>query len=443
MDEQTFQLKYLEKIKNILDFAINNSYSDFYRKKYKGLGIKPENIKNYEDFQKIPFLTKDEILETPLEERLFFPSENITHYAFSSGTVNQKKPLVCPHAIPENFEKLKHPLKLIDDEQLKRLGTKNYIIIAPIFSSPFAIAIVPNRYATPILGDTTNLKLSAIIAKEVSLSGIMTNPAALQLFADQLQEVGFDKRKIKWIVLFGEMLSHQKFKIFKNQFPNAYIEIRYGNTENVNGYNTMGYWCKFLNGELINTFHILTSVYFIETISENGQPVAPGQSGEIVDTSLVPRAFPFIRYRHGDVGVITRKKCRCGNDDFLEIIGHENYNELKYHGTIIHTKAIDTAMENVEDLVEPWFQMHVWEEMAGDKLMPKLKLNLLLKNKSNNNEKTKSIIQKTVSHNLFLTMNKTLENLVENKTFLPLEIEFLDSIPKETGKAKQIISHLN
>ena len=77
MDEQTFQLKYLEKIKNILDFAINNSYSDFYRKKYKGLGIKPENIKNYEDFQKIPFLTKDEILETPLEERLFFPSENI------------------------------------------------------------------------------------------------------------------------------------------------------------------------------------------------------------------------------------------------------------------------------------------------------------------------------------------------------------------------------
>jgi len=57
--------------------------------------------------------------------------------------------------------------------------------------------------------------------------------------------------------------------------------------------------------------HIATSFAVIETIDVDGQPVME-QDAELVITGLMSYAMPFIRYRLGDRGALTKRQCTCG-----------------------------------------------------------------------------------------------------------------------------------
>ncbi|MCJ7508773.1 MAG: hypothetical protein MUO85_08610, partial [candidate division Zixibacteria bacterium] len=48
-----------QKIKNLLEHAYHNV--PFYQERFDKLGIKPEDIKNFDDFAKLPVLKKDDV----------------------------------------------------------------------------------------------------------------------------------------------------------------------------------------------------------------------------------------------------------------------------------------------------------------------------------------------------------------------------------------------
>jgi phenylacetate-CoA ligase len=50
----------------------------------------------------------------------------------------------------------------------------------------------------------------------------------------------------------------------------------------------------------------------VEIVDEQGRPVPIGTSGEIVVTHMGTSEFPFVRYRTGDIAVMTDKTCSCG-----------------------------------------------------------------------------------------------------------------------------------
>jgi phenylacetate-CoA ligase len=59
------------------------------------------------------------------------------------------------------------------------------------------------------------------------------------------------------------------------------------------------------------SMHVLDEHVHVEILRE-GQPVAPGESGEVVVTVLTNRAMPLIRYRLGDRAKLFRERCPCG-----------------------------------------------------------------------------------------------------------------------------------
>lgn len=59
--------------------------------------------------------------------------------------------------------------------------------------------------------------------------------------------------------------------------------------------------------------HINEDHFILEVIDpDTGEPLGPGQQGELVFTCITKEAFPLIRYRTRDIGVITYDACPCG-----------------------------------------------------------------------------------------------------------------------------------
>jgi phenylacetate-CoA ligase len=67
-----------------------------------------------------------------------------------------------------------------------------------------------------------------------------------------------------------------------------------------------------------------------------------GQAGEVVVTHLATSEFPFIRYRTGDVAVLSAQSCTCGRGLPMleEIQGRTTDFVVAADGTIMHGLAV-------------------------------------------------------------------------------------------------------
>jgi phenylacetate-CoA ligase len=90
------------------------------------------------------------------------------------------------------------------------------------------------------------------------------------------------------------------------------------------------------------SMHITAEDVVVEIIDEQGRPLGPGRQGEIVVTHLATKQFPFIRYRTGDVGVLSGQRCVCGRGLPLlqEVKGRTTDFVVAQDGTVMHGLAL-------------------------------------------------------------------------------------------------------
>jgi len=91
----------------------------------------------------------------------------------------------------------------------------------------------------------------------------------------------------------------------------------------------------------------------------SGAVLAPGVQGELVITTLTKRALPLIRYRTGDVTMLTPEPCRCGRTSarIARLKGRSD-DMLVIKGVNVYPSEIETALLGVEDLL-PQYQLVV------------------------------------------------------------------------------------
>jgi phenylacetate-CoA ligase len=124
---------------------------------------------------------------------------------------------------------------------------------------------------------------------------------------------------------------------------------------------------------------LMSESIILEVLDEQGQPVAPGETGEAVMTALESFAQPFIRYRTGDVVRLTDDPCRDGRglQVISEVVGRTTDFVVRADGAIMHAlaviyvlraipgvgefKIVQHSLQNLEVLVVPNAR---WEEAA-------------------------------------------------------------------------------
>ena len=97
--------------------------------------------------------------------------------------------------------------------------------------------------------------------------------------------------------------------------------------------------------------HAHPDILLVEVVDECGRSLAPGETGELVVTTLMTEGMPLIRYRTGDVAFIVPGQCPCGRGGSRigPILGRKAH-RLKVKGTTIYPKTIEDALVGVEDI---------------------------------------------------------------------------------------------
>lgn len=95
--------------------------------------------------------------------------------------------------------------------------------------------------------------------------------------------------------------------------------------------------------------HITAEDVIVEIVDAGGRNLPAGEKGEIVVTHLATRDFPFIRYRTGDIGVLSKRKCQCGRGlPLLEKIeGRTTDFVVAQDGTVIHGLALIYVLRDI------------------------------------------------------------------------------------------------
>jgi phenylacetate-CoA ligase len=100
----------------------------------------------------------------------------------------------------------------------------------------------------------------------------------------------------------GEQLSPENRTAITNLFGVAPLDT-YGTTE----VGVVAWQCSA--GDL---YHINNEAVIVEVLDDQGSPVEPGETGDLVLTGLWNPLMPFIRYRIGDRGALATRSCKCG-----------------------------------------------------------------------------------------------------------------------------------
>ena len=128
-------------------------------------------------------------------------------------------------------------------------------------------------------------------------------PSSISCIADYCIINNIFDIRLKGVITSAETLfDHQREKIEK--VFGCKVFDQYGSAEQV------VFACQCEKGR----YHINPEYGFLEVVDRNDNPVANGELGEFVCTGFINDAMPLIRYKIGDMGIVTDKQCECGRN---------------------------------------------------------------------------------------------------------------------------------
>jgi phenylacetate-CoA ligase len=166
--------------------------------------------------------------------------------------------------------------------------------------------------------------------------------------------------------------------------------------------------------------HISAEDIIVETVDADGHPMGTDRAGEIVITHLATRDFPFIRYRTGDIGVLSSGRCACGRGlPLLKAVeGRTTDFIVAQDGTVMHGLALIYVVRDVPGVRQ--FKV-IQEDLS--------KTRVLLATDRQFQETSIETIRKGMAERLGAAVN--------------VEIERVAAIPPErSGKYRYVVSHV-
>ena len=412
-DLKELQLKRLKSlIKRVYE---KNKY---YKLNLDEPGVKPGDIKELSDIEKLPFLTKGDLREYYPFGLVCTDLDDIVEVHASSGTTG--KPVVGPYT--------RNDVDLWGEVMARSLYA-NGMRKGDRMQNSYGYGLFTGAHgfekgaqkigAMVITISSGNTQRQINVMKDFSSTVLACTPSYSLYIAEVAEEMGFDPLKdfnLKLGVFGAEAWSEEMRSNVEKRWGIRAAE-HYGLTEIIGPGVVSECEHKKLH---INADHFFTEVIDPKT----GETLEPGEEGELVFTTLTKEAFPAIRFRTKDLATMFEDPCDCGRTLPIQSrIKGRSDDMMKVKGVIVFPSQIEAALMQVAGVSDNY---QIIKSKKGD-----------ITNLSVEVEPTDSRWKEGHLDDL----EKKAEDAIYSILNLHVPVKTIEpkTIPRSTGKAKRVI----
>jgi phenylacetate-CoA ligase len=403
----------IEQVKHVYDNV------PLYRERMDAKGVKPEDIKSLDDLKKLPFTSKQDLRDTYPYGMFAVPMEDVTRIHASSGTTGKQIVVGYTDGDMDIWN-------TCVARQLTAIGATKEDKVHVSYGYGLFTGGLGLHGGSHKIGCTTIPVSSGNTARQLTImqdfgSTILgSTPSYAMYLGESAERAGIDTSKLPLKAgIFGAEPWTEEMRQSIEKSLNIKAYDIYGLTE-ICGPG-VAFECTEQNGMHVNEDHFIIEIIDPET----GENLPDGEKGEIVFSSITKKAFPLLRFRTKDIGVITHEKCACGRT-FVRMskpLGRVD-DMLIVRGVNLFPSQIEAVL--LKENHSPNYQIIVDRHGSLDSFEVDIEMN-----EEHFSDKPSDIIK----------MEKSLENKFKSALGIKPKVNLVspDTIPRSEGKAVRVV----
>lgn len=281
--------------------------SPFYRERLAAAGVTPDDIRSLADLARLPFVTAQDLQANYPWPLLSVPLERIVRLHASTGTTGKRKVLVYTAKDIDDWADMF--ARCYATAELTREDRVQICVGYGVWTAGVGFQLGCERFgALAIPAGPGNIDLQIQFLIDFQTTVLCCTASMALLLAEEIDKRGLRGQIRVRKVIFGAERSSDALRArVKALTGAAHIFDIPGLTE-LYGPGT-GLDCPYHTG-----IHYWADYYILEILDpETLAPVAPGEVGEMVYTTLRKEGAPLIRYRSRDLTRLVPGTCPCGS----------------------------------------------------------------------------------------------------------------------------------
>ncbi|MCK9377372.1 MAG: phenylacetate--CoA ligase [Syntrophobacterales bacterium] len=415
-DLETLQLKRLQAVVERVYHLV-----PFYRRKMDELGVKPEHVRTLGDIRHLPYTTKQDLRDNYPFGMFAVPMDQIVRIHASSGTTGKPTPVAYTQRDLETWSELMA-------RTLAAAGAHRGDIVHNAYGYGLFTGGLGFHYGAerlgaaviPVSGGQTRRQI--MLLQDFGPSVIVCTPSFGLYLAEVGREMGVEFSKLKLRVgIFGaEPWTEEMRSEIERQLGLEAVDI-YGLSEII-GPGVSVECIEAKAGLHMAEDHFLPEIINPADLS----PVAHGEMGELVITTLTKEAVPLLRYRTRDVTSLNYAPCKCGRTLLrMNRLRGRSDDMLIIRGVNVFPSQIESVLMQTPG-VAPHYQLIVDREGQLDTLEVQVEVD----------EATFSDEVKAMQ-----SLAQSIQRQIKDYFTVSVKVKLVEprTIPRSEGKAKRVI----
>ncbi len=398
----------------------------FYREKLKHLNLKPEQITEIADIEKLPFTTKKDLRDQYPFGLFAVDQRKVVRIHCSSGTSG--KPTVVGYTkndIDHWADIVARSIAIAGGEPGDTLhNAYGY----GLFTGGLGLHFGSERLGiatVPVSTGNTSRQITLI--EDFRPQIISGTPSYVLNIAEKMEKMGKNPREtsLKYGIFGAETWSEEMRRTLEDKFAIKACDI-YGLSE------VMGPGIAMECHEAQDGLHIQEDHFYAEVIDPDTLDILPdGEEGELVLTSLTKEALPMIRYRTGDIVSLRREKCKCGRNTLrMSRVKGRIDDMLIIRGVNVFPSEIELHLLSFKEIT-PQYQLYLKKKGTLDEA----ELHIEVSNPFFQD------IEGNLEHEAAQLLKNKIEQKMKETCFIHTHVKLAKpfTLPRPEGKVKRVI----
>lgn len=324
----------------------------FYRNAMDKRGITPDDIGGIDDISRLPMTTKSAFREEYPDGLFAVDDSEITRIHASSGTTGKPKIVGYTNTDLDHWAEV--VARSLATAGVSAGDTVQNAYGYGLFTGGLGLhngIEALDATVIPMGGGNTARQLTML--QDLESDALTCTPSYCLYLAEAATEHGINPQElpISTVVIGAEPFTEPMREEIESILDVTAIDI-YGLSE------IIGPGVAIECAEAQEGLHIWEDHFYPEIVDpDTGEPLGPGEVGELVLTTLTKEALPVLRYRTGDITRLYEAECACGRTHrrMANITGRTD-DLLIVRGVNVYASQIEEAMLSIDD-VAPHYRL--------------------------------------------------------------------------------------